>query len=100
MVDPEHRETRVSRRRSVHVGEVDQARRPDPLLLDPVEDRLEQGPGTTSWLEHAEVLAGPHKIVRRIELFLGRDLDLEAVAAVVEPALHRQRKDRLASAAG
>lgn len=46
---------------------------------------------TTLWVDHAEVLADPRRIARRLELFLGRDMDLEAMAAVVDPSLHRQR---------
>ena len=49
---------------------------------------------TTLWVDHAEVLADPRRMARRIELFLGRDMDLEAMAAVVDPSLHRQRGAR------
>jgi hypothetical protein len=59
----------------------------------------EHGAVATLWLDHAEVLTEPHKIARRIELFLGRDMDLQAMTAVVDPTLHRQRKERLARVA-
>jgi hypothetical protein len=52
----------------------------------------EKGGVAILWVDHAEVLGEPRKIARRIELFLGREMDLDAMAAVVDPSLHRQRK--------
>ncbi|MBK1633176.1 hypothetical protein CKO31_20960 [Thiohalocapsa halophila] len=59
----------------------------------------QHGSVTTLWLDHAAVLAAPAKLARRVALFLGpmggpsrdRPLDEQAMAAVVEPSLHRQR---------
>jgi tetratricopeptide (TPR) repeat protein len=60
----------------------------------------QHGSVATLWLDHAEVLAEPAKMARRVALFLGgvggpgRDqpLDEQAMAAVVDPSLHRQRR--------
>ncbi len=42
-------------------------------------------------LHYREVLADPLAHARRIAEFLGRDLDIEAMAAVVDPNLYRNR---------
>jgi hypothetical protein len=42
-------------------------------------------------LDHAGVLAEPARMARRVALFLGRVMDTPAMAAVVDPGLHRQR---------
>lgn len=62
----------------------------------------QHGSLTTLWLDHAEVLAEPTKMARRVALFLGhvggparnQPLDEQAMAAVVDPSLHRQRLAR------
>jgi predicted AlkP superfamily phosphohydrolase/phosphomutase/tetratricopeptide (TPR) repeat protein len=59
----------------------------------------QHGSVATLWLNHAEVLAEPEKMARRVALFLGpvggplgnEPLDEHAMAAVVDPSLHRQR---------
>ncbi|MGH8972366.1 MAG: sulfotransferase [Acidimicrobiia bacterium] len=38
-----------------------------------------------------DVLGDPHGQAERVNRFLGRNLDVAAMAAVVDPALHRQR---------
>ena len=54
----------------------------------------------TLWIDHAEAIAEPRKIARQIELFMGQDMDLDAMASVVDPSLHRQRgSDEVAQAA-
>ena len=60
----------------------------------------QHGSVATLWLAHADVLAEPEKMARRVALFLGRDMDEQAMAAVVDPSLHRQRGDALAEADG
>jgi hypothetical protein len=68
----------------------------------------QHGSVTTLWLDHAEVLAAPEKMARRVALFLGpvggtnRDqaLDEQAMAAVVDPRLHRQRRETVKGASG
>ena len=52
----------------------------------------QQGSLSTHYIEHAEVITNPRRIARQIELFLGCDMDLDAMAAVVDPSLHRQRR--------
>lgn len=58
---------------------------------------------TLAWLEgqahlevmevsYGEVLREPREQMSRVRDFLQRDLDLEAMTAVVDPALYRQRK--------
>jgi len=47
----------------------------------------------TLWLDHTQVLADPNKIARRVALFLNRELDTAALAAVVDPGLYRQHTD-------
>ena len=60
----------------------------------------QHGSVTRLWLAHADVLAEPEKMARRVALFLGRDMDEQAMAAVVDPSLHRQRGDAFAEADG
>lgn len=45
---------------------------------------------------HADVVAAPLPQARRIADFLDRDLDVQAMAAAVEPSLYRQRSVKLA----
>jgi hypothetical protein len=45
------------------------------------------------YVDYGEVLSEPLAVARRIRGFLGRDLDVEAMAAVVDPSLHRERGD-------
>lgn len=40
---------------------------------------------------HAELIQNGHSVAERIAAFLEMDLDLDAMLAVVDPALHRQR---------
>ncbi|MBL8471601.1 MAG: hypothetical protein KF778_14585 [Rhodocyclaceae bacterium] len=42
-------------------------------------------------MKHRDALRAPYDTARRLEQFMGRDLDVHAMAAVVDPALHRQR---------
>jgi len=46
----------------------------------------------TLYVQHRDVLADPPGSAAAIEGFLARPLDRERMAAVVDPALHRQRK--------
>lgn len=52
-----------------------------------------------SWLscDHRRVLADPPAAALRLQDFLGRELDVGAAAAAVDPALHRQRREGLAN---
>lgn len=43
------------------------------------------------YVKHRDALRAPYDTARRLEQFMGRDLDVHAMAAVVDPALHRQR---------
>ena len=47
-----------------------------------------------AWLgiEHAELVSEPGRVATRMHQFLGGGLDVGAMAACVEPALHRQRR--------
>jgi hypothetical protein len=59
--------------------------------------RLERelaGRENVAWLalEHAELLRAPALAAARIDHFLGGGLDAAAMAACVDPALHRQRR--------
>lgn len=42
--------------------------------------------------EYANVVSDPVREAARIQAFLGRDLDMEAMARVVDPNLYRQRR--------
>lgn len=42
---------------------------------------------------HADALREPTSVARRVDAFLGGGLDVDAMAAVVDPALYRQRAD-------
>lgn len=42
-------------------------------------------------LEHASLLGAPREAARELAAFLGGGLDVEAMAAAVDPVLHRQR---------
>jgi hypothetical protein len=57
-----------------------------------LEDWLEAQPGL-AWLriDHGELLAQPSRQAARLAGFLGGGLDARAMAACVDPALHRQR---------
>ena len=53
---------------------------------------LERQPRTEALhLGHADVLADPAGAAARLNAFLGGALDEVAMAAVVDPALHRER---------
>jgi hypothetical protein len=47
-----------------------------------------------AWLriEHAELLGQPSRAAERLAGFLGGSLDVRAMVACVDPALHRQRR--------
>ena len=47
---------------------------------------------STVMIEYAQVLAEPRAQAERIQAFLGRPLDTARMAAVADPALHRNRR--------
>jgi hypothetical protein len=47
-------------------------------------------------VKYGDVLHHPAREARRIGAFVGRPLDVDAMAAVADPALYRNRRDRLA----
>lgn len=47
---------------------------------------------TTLGVEYASVVAHPHEAAARMAEFLGGALEVSAMAAAVDPALHRQRR--------
>jgi hypothetical protein len=47
---------------------------------------------STVMIEYAQVLADPRGQAERIQAFLGRPLDTARMAAVADPALHRNRR--------
>ncbi len=47
---------------------------------------------TTLYLDYHDVLENPRDAAERIQEFLGQELDLDAMSAVVDPELYRQRK--------
>jgi LPS sulfotransferase NodH len=72
----------------------------DARLLPALEEQLAR---TERWLdaeaglawlriEHAELIAAPGPAAARIRDFLGGGLDAAAMAACVDPSLHRQRR--------
>lgn len=57
-----------------------------------VRDGLDRREGTeTLYLDYGDVLADPEAAARRVAGFLDRELDVEAMASVVDPSLYRQR---------
>ncbi|HNT89911.1 MAG TPA: sulfotransferase [Candidatus Hydrogenedentes bacterium] len=44
-------------------------------------------------VEHRDAFADPRAVAERVNAFLGGGLDVDAMAAAVDPALHRQRHD-------
>jgi hypothetical protein len=78
---------------------------PDPAeddrLLPVLEAQLAQLEGWLAaqqglaWLriDHGELLAHPAQLAARLADFLGGGLDARAMAACVDPTLHRQRRD-------
>jgi hypothetical protein len=72
----------------------------EPDVLRPIFER--QLAGAQRWLDahpratvlyvrHGDVVADPAEQAARLNAFLGGDLDQAAMAAAVDPALHRQR---------
>lgn len=51
----------------------------------------QSGVTSTQYVDYHAVLKQPREIARQLALFLGRDLDLDAMAAVVNPSLRRQK---------
>jgi hypothetical protein len=47
---------------------------------------------TTIDVEHADALRDPRGVAARVAEFVGGDVDVAAMAAAVDPALHRQRR--------
>ena len=47
---------------------------------------------STVMIEYGQVLAEPHAQAKKIQAFLGRALDIERMATVADPALHRNRR--------
>lgn len=46
---------------------------------------------STLTLDHVDIVTRPEAEARRVARFLGRDLDIDRMAGVVDPALHRNR---------
>ena len=44
------------------------------------------------YIRHAEVVAEPRAVAERLQTFLGRPLDIDAMAAAVQPQLYRNRR--------
>lgn len=60
--------------------------------LDEVRTWLRGRPGfETCYIDYAEALRAPRATASRIRAFLGLELDVEAMAAAVDPLLYRQR---------
>ena len=60
--------------------------------LKALDDWLDQRPNFRRLdVQYSDVVADPRAQARRMAEFLGVPLDIEAMAAVVEPSLHRQR---------
>jgi hypothetical protein len=62
--------------RAEQVAAASLARRPDTDVL---------------WLRHADTLRDPARTARQLHAFLGGNLDVDAMAAAVDPRLHRER---------
>jgi hypothetical protein len=50
----------------------------------------------TLWIDHRQAIAEPLAVANRVAGFLGRPLDVAAMARVVDPRLYRQRAEALA----
>jgi hypothetical protein len=48
----------------------------------------------TLFVAHRDALEQPRAVAERVDAFLGGGLDTDAMAAVVQPSLYRQRADR------
>lgn len=60
--------------------------------LQEIEDWLRRTPGMqVLFVSYNRLLAEPEAQAERVRAFLDRDLDLEKMVSVVDPALHRQR---------
>lgn len=61
--------------------------------LDEVTDWLDRQPHfEVAYVNYNRLLADPYPAARRVDALLGGGLDVEAMAAVVDPALYRQRR--------
>jgi tetratricopeptide (TPR) repeat protein len=69
--------------KAVYAGQIEAVKR---LLA-------QSGTASTLYIDYREALEAPAKTARRIELFLGTDLDREAMAAAVDASLYHQRVD-------
>jgi hypothetical protein len=77
----ESSDTADERMRRLYVGHLAQSRR---LLSDrPCFESIE--------IHYREALADPEETARKIERFLGKDLNTRAMAAAVNPDLYRNR---------
>jgi hypothetical protein len=47
---------------------------------------------STLMIEYRDVIAEPRAQAQKIQQFLGRPLDVERMASVADPALHRNRR--------
>ena len=64
-----------------------------------VEQWLKQQPNIeTLYVHYSDVMADPLAEISRISRFLGRDMDIEAMATVVDPNLYRNRQKEAAAA--
>ena len=92
----------VASQEAMLAGEGDAGPTPDPRrLVEIFEAQLGE---LDAWLdsrpdvqvlrlEHAALLAGPEPAAAALAAFLGGGLDIEAMAAAVDPTLHHQRPD-------
>lgn len=60
--------------------------------MEDAERLLQQDPAFEGMtLDYGELIREPDAAASRVDTFLGRTLDVRAMAAVIDPALHRQR---------
>jgi len=87
----------LERRGEPTEGDDEQMRRLYEQHLDKVRFILRRRPWfETLYVQHREVLRDPQAQARRIAAFTGHPLDVERMAAAVDPSLHRNRAEELA----
>ncbi|HZD11191.1 MAG TPA: sulfotransferase [Candidatus Binatia bacterium] len=91
------------RKMLVHRGEdpasMDDARMADLFAkhLSAVEEQLSQQENAdVLYVHYSDALQDPQTTAERVADFLGKELDVEAMVGVVDPALYRNRREELA----
>ncbi len=83
------KEDDISEERMTALFEKDRERALDWIARSPAVEALH--------VEHRDALERPHAVAERVNMFLGGGLNVVAMAAAVDPALHRQRSETIRS---